>query len=237
MFDITLYQFSPAWGLPNPSPFCMKLEGYLRLAGLNYEVRPQNDPRKGPKGKLPYARINGQLMGDSERIYDYLLTHQQLDLQAGLSPEQRAVHHAVRVMCDESLYFALLYSRWADAQNWPLVAQTFFGGMPALLRKPIAAQIRKRMLSVLELQGIGRHAGGEIYAIGSRHIDHLSALLGDQLWFSGHDQPVKLDVVVVSYLANLLLPPLASPMQQTLEQHANLVAFTHRALAHIYDIK
>ena len=35
---IKLYQFKPAWGLPNPSPFCMKVETYLRMAGLSYEV-------------------------------------------------------------------------------------------------------------------------------------------------------------------------------------------------------
>lgn len=35
---IKLYQFSPAWGLPNPSPFCMKVETYLRMTGLPYEA-------------------------------------------------------------------------------------------------------------------------------------------------------------------------------------------------------
>ena len=35
---IKLYQFKPAWGLPNPSPFCMKVETYLRMAGLSYGV-------------------------------------------------------------------------------------------------------------------------------------------------------------------------------------------------------
>ena len=35
---IKLYQFNPAWGLPNPSPFCMKVETYLRMVGLPYEV-------------------------------------------------------------------------------------------------------------------------------------------------------------------------------------------------------
>jgi len=31
---IKLYQFPTAWGLPNPSPFCMKLEVYMRLAEI-----------------------------------------------------------------------------------------------------------------------------------------------------------------------------------------------------------
>ena len=33
---IKLYQYSPAFGLPNASPFCMKLETYLRMAQLPF---------------------------------------------------------------------------------------------------------------------------------------------------------------------------------------------------------
>jgi hypothetical protein len=37
---IRLYQYAPAFGLPNASPFCMKLETYLRMAQLPF-VAPQ----------------------------------------------------------------------------------------------------------------------------------------------------------------------------------------------------
>ncbi len=35
---IKLFQFAPAFGLPNASPFCMKLETYLRMAGLPFQL-------------------------------------------------------------------------------------------------------------------------------------------------------------------------------------------------------
>ncbi len=38
---LRVYQFAPAFGLPNASPFCMKLETWLRMAGLPFE--PVND--------------------------------------------------------------------------------------------------------------------------------------------------------------------------------------------------
>ena len=34
--SIALHQFAPCFGLPNASPFCMNVEAYLRLAGLEY---------------------------------------------------------------------------------------------------------------------------------------------------------------------------------------------------------
>lgn len=36
---ITLYQPPPAWGLPSLSPFCTKVETYLRMVDLPYRTR------------------------------------------------------------------------------------------------------------------------------------------------------------------------------------------------------
>lgn len=53
---IQLYQFAPAFDLPNASPFCMRLETYLRMAALPFEIpRFKLQQFQGaPKGKMPY---------------------------------------------------------------------------------------------------------------------------------------------------------------------------------------
>lgn len=56
---ITLCQFHRAWGLPNASPFCMKIETYLRMTKLPYETKFIDNPQQAPKGKLPYIQIDG----------------------------------------------------------------------------------------------------------------------------------------------------------------------------------
>jgi hypothetical protein len=61
VFMIKLYQFKPALDLPNASPFCMKLEIYLRMANLPYEIVLNADSRKAPKGKLPYIEDGSKL--------------------------------------------------------------------------------------------------------------------------------------------------------------------------------
>lgn len=50
---IKLYQFTPAWGLPNPGPFCLKLETWLRMADIPYELVSGADVRKAPKKSCP----------------------------------------------------------------------------------------------------------------------------------------------------------------------------------------
>ncbi len=233
MFDITLYQFSRAWDIPNPSPFCMKLEGYLKLGGLPYAVKELNDPRKAPKGKVPFVKIDKQFIGDSEHIYEFLRSHQAIDLDLDLTLEQKAIHHAMITMCDESLYFALMYSRWVDDTNWETLRNTLFEGIPALVRPLVTHQIRKKIQADLIAQGMGRHNSAEVYLNGSGHIDALAHYLGSKRWFGG-DQPVRLDVVAVSYLVNILLPPIQSPLKNTVNQHSNLVALAQLGLKEIY---
>ncbi len=53
---IILYQFPAVWGLPNASPFCMKVETYLRMTEIPYEPKLVMDPRKSPKGKIAFYK-------------------------------------------------------------------------------------------------------------------------------------------------------------------------------------
>ncbi len=69
---ITLYEFPRIWGLPNASPFCLKLETYLRLAKIPYETKFVMNPKKAPKAKLPAIKIEDKKLGDSELIIDFL---------------------------------------------------------------------------------------------------------------------------------------------------------------------
>ena len=65
---IKLYQFPSQWSLPNPSPFCMKLETYLRMAKLPFEAVYVINPGKGPKKKLPTINDDGKILGDRFRF-------------------------------------------------------------------------------------------------------------------------------------------------------------------------
>ena len=56
MMAVRLHKFGAAWGIADPSPFCLKVESFLREADIPYEVVPFDFKRsfaKAPKGKLP----------------------------------------------------------------------------------------------------------------------------------------------------------------------------------------
>jgi len=53
------------------SQFCTKLETFLRITKLPYEI-VETLPLKAPRGKLPYIEDQGQVITDSRLILNYL---------------------------------------------------------------------------------------------------------------------------------------------------------------------
>jgi glutathione S-transferase len=85
---ITLYGFGPAFGLPDPSPFVMKAEILLKMAGVPYAVKT-GGLSKAPKGKLPYVVDDGEPIGDSTFIRWHLEKKYNIDFDRGLNVEQQ----------------------------------------------------------------------------------------------------------------------------------------------------
>lgn len=224
---IRLYQFRRAWGTPNPSPFCTKVECFLRMTKLDYEPVFIDNPAKGPKGKAPWIEDGEVRIGDSTLILDYLERRHGADLDAELTADQRAVSHAVSVMLDEHLYWTVLYSRWGDDDFWPEVRATFFGALPAPLRGVVPAIARRRVLDQLRKHGMGRHTPAEIYEFGRRDIAALAALLGDRPYLHG-ERPTRADASVYAYISCIHVPPFDSPLKQEVAKHPALIAHCER---------
>ncbi|MGA9469002.1 MAG: glutathione S-transferase family protein [Candidatus Macondimonas sp.] len=229
---IRLYQFPPAYGLPNASPFCMKLETWLRMTGLPYQAL-LGDPRKAPKGKLPYIEDDGVLLGDSHLILDYLRAQYGVDPDAGLTPPQRALSTAVTRMLEDHFYWVMLHSRWIDPQGWAVTREVFFGGLPRPLRDVVPLLVRRSLRRDLRGQGLGRHDLPEIQSLGAEDVEALAILLGARPYFLG-EQPRTLDAVAHAFLAGMLAFPVDAPVKEAIAAHANLIHFVERMNARFY---
>lgn len=109
---ITIFRGFPATAAYVWSPFACKLEARLRFAGLAYKV-DQGAPPKGPRGKIPYIALSAK-DGDSapETVSDTSMISEKLvddglaeDLNAKLTPVEKAQDAAVRALLEEKLYF------------------------------------------------------------------------------------------------------------------------------------
>ena len=153
---ITLYTFGPAFGLPDPSPFVTKVEVLLKMAGLAYRTDTTGF-RQAPKGKLPYIDDDGEPVADSTLIRWHLENKYRIDVDKGLSAEQRAIAWAFEKMAEDHLYWALVDARWFDEANFAKGPKNFFRKIPAPVRPLMVALIRRRLKRTLYGQGMGRH--------------------------------------------------------------------------------
>ncbi len=224
---IKLYQFAPAWDLPNASPFCLKLETYLRMTGLRFETVLNSDLRKAPKGKLPYIEDQGKVIADSNFVIAYLKSTYGDKLDGHLSAMDRAIALAMQRLIEENLYWCLVYSRWVDLMNWEETKAVYFNDLPSFLRGVVPAIARNKVLKNLDGHGMGRHNAAEVAQIGQADITALADFLADKPWFMG-DHPTTLDATAYGILANILWVPMETPLKQHAETLPSLAAYCQR---------
>ncbi len=230
---IVLHQFPRAFGIPNASPFCMKVETYLRLAGLEYRIEPLVNPARAPKGKAPYIVDGHKTISDSHFIIKYLKETYGDQLNKDMSTEERVYTHTISRMVEEHLYFAIMYIRWIPPENAVTVRETYFSTLPSLLRGFVFRWQQKNTLKGLLAQGIGRHNIKDIEQLAIEDLEALSALLGDRYFFGGA-RPREIDCTTWSFIANIINPPFKSPVRETAQEMSNLVAYNARMARRVF---
>ncbi len=227
MFELTLHQPpTRPWATGNLSPFCIKLETYLRIAEIPYQLGKfaRGD---APKGKIPYVRIDGKLLGDSQLVIEELerrlVAENKPALDGGLSPRDAALARITRRAIEEGFYFHLGYLRWTDDAGFAAVRDEFKKLVPGF----VVPLIRREMRKKLDGQGTGRHSRDEVMAIGAADFDAVAELLGDRPYFFG-DAPRVIDCTLYAFLEGVLGFPVDSPLKARIAAHANLVAYRAR---------
>ncbi len=223
-----LYVFGPDFGLPDPSPFCMKALVLLEMSGRPYRTA-RCDPRKAPKGKGPYLVDGSETIPDSTFIRWHLEKRYAVDFDAGLTGEQRASAWAFEKLCEDHLYWALVHERWTIDSNFDRGPRRFFAGVPAPLRPLVIRLIRGRVSRDLHGQGFGRHRRDEVVQLGKRAIDALADFLGSKPFLMG-EQPCGADAAVFSMVAGVLCEGFDTPLLEHAQARCELVAYRDRGL-------
>ena len=231
---VTLYKFAPAWGLPDLSPFVLKLETYLKMTNIPYVAMP-GDPRKAPKGKLPYIDHEGTSIGDSTFAIEYLGKAFGKSLDAHLGAKDRAIGEAFKSQLEEHLYFVIVYQRWKLDEGWatylPIMRELFAkAGVPGPFRGLVLRQVRGKVVTSLHGQGMGRHTPGEVDAIGKTIVGSVADVMGDGPFFLGAE-PSTFDATVYAFMASLLDSPFVSNVKDEAAARPNLRAYVDRMKA------
>lgn len=229
---LTLYATRAGFDLPDTSPFVLKTEVQLQMARLPYE-RASAIPSQAPKGKLPYIDDRGTVVADSTLIRTHIERTYGIDLDQGLDAIRRAQAWAIERMLEDHLYFAMVWFRWLDPENFAKGPAHFADGAPQDQRDALRRELLARKQADLHGQGLGRHAPEEIAQLGQRSIDALAVLLGERPWLMG-EAPSGVDATAFGMLACVLTPFFDTPLRRAAGRHANLVDYVARLMRRYY---
>lgn len=233
---IYLYQFSRTPTIPSISPYCLKVETWLRLAGLKYENVDHKMKYRSKKGQLPFIELNGEEIADSSIIIKELGKRFDKDLDAKLDNNQKNISHAMISMIENNFVWVVMAWRTKFPDN-------VIKGYKVNLQHALGTRIPNGLLNFffkfnyvrkgtkkVKAQGIGVHKPEEIEEFGKNDLKVLADQLGDKSYFFG-EEPTNLDVVAFANIAQVYFidKDIEYPLRDYLETtHTNLVAHINR---------
>ncbi|KAF9272005.1 metaxin 1 [Mortierella alpina] len=232
-----LYIYGPGLGLPSIDTQCLAVISYLSIVShQEYTIVECNDTRISPTGELPMLHDGKNWIAGTNRIMAYL-AKTGYDADEDLSKEELSKSVAYSALVDDSLTDALLFSWFADADNFLGATRKAYSNLfsiPARYILPI--QMRKAALQRVQTYGgtfedgtLTKADNTKIYDMTRDCYRVLDRKLGDNDFFFGV-KPTSLDAKVFAYLALQLYPDIPNPRFQVIltSQFPRLVAFCDR---------
>ena len=115
---VYVYQYVRCPALPSASPFCLKVETFLRMAQIDYENVEHKMKYKSKKGQLPFVELNGEEISETEIIIKKLSEYFKKDLDEGLNAEQKILSHAFVSMLDDRTSWVPRYWRFKNPDEF-----------------------------------------------------------------------------------------------------------------------
>ncbi len=219
---LTLYQFTDSQS-QNLSPFAFKVETFLKLAQIPFQVKAAN-VLKAPRRKLPFIKDGETMVTDSTLIVDYLVKKFNIDWDRAYSEEKRAIGHAVTIMAQEHLALILIYIRWVKEDVWQVSQNVFFAGFSGIKRKILPPLAHRHVRKTLFYQGLGRHSEEDLFRFADEDLASISHIIGENKFLLGPTLS-SYDAMVYSILKNIQADPFSGILRDMMQNYPNLLSY------------
>ncbi|KAK4443737.1 hypothetical protein QBC34DRAFT_336322 [Podospora aff. communis PSN243] len=202
------------------SPFVNKLETRLRLVGIRYDVEV-GSMREAPRGKIPYLAIkdhdNTELLADTTLITRRLVDNGLMkDLNANLTPAQKAQDLALRALLEDKLAFYQTRERWIN--NYYTMREGALSALPYAARLIVGPLAYRGVTRTLHGQGTGRFTDEEVREFKCEIWESFNDLLVEArgseaslaarnedadapFWVLGRAEPTEVDAALYGFIA------------------------------------
>jgi glutathione S-transferase len=229
---VYLVQFPRTRLVPSASPFALKLETYLRFAGINYKNISNEFTRYSSKGQIPFIEMNGREIADSNLVISFLEeNHSSKHIDQHLSANEKADAQAYNSLIEQNIFWYVVYSRSKNI-DWFATSNGFAdhvqGVKKFFFKNFMLRQLRKNLVKKCRAQGIGVHKVDEVVEMCKNDLRALSTYLDGKKYLTG-DKPVKVDATAFGHLCQLYYTPQCADIKTFMEQETkNLVDYLNR---------
>ncbi|KAJ3108044.1 hypothetical protein HDU96_007696 [Phlyctochytrium bullatum] len=222
-------------GLPNYSPFSLKLETYLRVARIPYVLCTSSG--MSSQGKKPYITYNGEEIADSQVCIRWIAQTFKVDLDDVLSPPTKSAAEAFRSMLEDGLGKQNAFWVWRPS-NADWIQKSVLTSVPSFLRPLLFSLLLRHPQAYLRLTHTSSLSDAEHDILALTRLRALSTMLGDgeTSWFFDTSRPTTLDCAAYATLAQMLLKDLpgAPSPRRLVMRFPNLVRFVWRVTAEYF---
>ncbi|XP_046377283.2 failed axon connections homolog [Haliotis rufescens] len=220
---VILHQIGRGPYAPSLSPYIVKLETYLRMAKIPYQVSHGMTP--SPKGKWPWIEYNGEVVADSELCIDFLNKKFSINLNNHLTPFERAVALTARITMEEHAILCHAMFRYVYDPEVAVIRKAFNIG------KLLLWIYKRKARAALYTAGIGRHTKEEVALFLERDLQAVSDILGQKKFLMG-DKPCEADCAVFGQLSQLHWHAVGNELETILkDKFPSLAAYCERVKA------
>lgn len=229
---VYLYQFTRCPTLPSASPFCLKVETWLRMTEVKFENVDHKMKYKSKKGQLPFVEVNGVEIADSDIIIKELSQIFGKDLDENLTLDQKNVSHAFVSMLNNHTSWVMRWWRYSHPGEFLKAAQldikrTLNSKLPKGVLQFFFKLGFKSNIKRAIGHGVGRHNSDEIYDFGKKDLKALSEYLAEKPYFFG-EEPHLLDCVAFSHICQFVYVPFGGMKEYLESDCTNLLSFVER---------
>jgi glutathione S-transferase len=198
----------------------------LRMAGLTFRT-DSTGFLKAPRGKLPYIRDEDTVISDSTIIRLHIEQRYNIDLEQGLTPQERGIAWAVEKLCEDHIYWLMVHARWFEDGNFERGPARFFKAVPVPIRPLVKSIARGRLRRQLYGQGTGRYTDAERTLLAERAFASISTILGDRLYLMG-ERACGADATVFAFVSGSLCPIFETGLYEKAGAYSNLLNYCER---------
>lgn len=231
---VYLYQFPRSKTIPNMSPFCLKVETFLRVNKIPYEVCPLLMGRSR-HGLLPFVELNGKQIADSQIIINRLTEH--FNVKPPSSTRDEAIARVIDRTADIHTFLVSYNFKVVENTDDIFLMTLRDNGCPGVILPiltPVIGFLVRRKAAKRIAAAVGELDREEFKELLQKDYDAYRDLLGDQKFLFG-DEITSTDCTLFGQLATVLYIPMESYAKELLrEKYPTLVEYCDRIRDNVY---